>query len=166
MTRRSIMNVNASTASTASARGSKFPPGISWCGLGSLLVVALFAAGCHKATTDTAIVPPAAPVAAAPDTNQNNPSGAVMNNNPGAPPPPTATAATLDPNVDSTVKPNGEPDLHALDRAILRWRFANQRKPSSFAEFAASAGVPIPPAPPGKAYTLSASGHIILVTVK
>jgi hypothetical protein len=64
------------------------------------------------------------------------------------------------------VKPGGEPDLHALDQAMLRWLVANQRRPSSFQEFAATAGVTVPPPPSGKMYAISSSGHVILVDRK
>jgi hypothetical protein len=127
-------------------------------GFGFLLVAVLFSTGCHKAIDAAATPPPApAPVAAAPDTNQDTLAGAVVNTHA------QAAAAQTDGDGRPYVKPNGEPDLHVLDGALLDWRFSHQRKPSTFAEFAASSGIAIPPPPAGKKYALAASGHIILV---
>lgn len=122
-----------------------------------MLAGAFLVTGCHKA--EVVAPPPAPTTAAAPDTNPPVPV-------PG-PPVPTATplpqVVKTDPNYENPVKGNGEPDLHVLDHSILRWRFGHGRKPSSFAEFAASADVQIPPPPPGKMYALGQYGHVILV---
>ena len=126
-------------------------------GFGFLLAAVLFSTGCHKASDATA-TPPPAPVAAAPDTNQDTLAGAVVNIHAQA-----AAPAQVDGDGRPYVKPNGEPDLHVLDGALLDWRFSHQRKPGTFAEFAASSGIAIPPAPAGKKYALATSGHIILV---
>jgi hypothetical protein len=128
-------------------------------GIVFLLAAAFFSTGCHKAEDATAVPPPAqAPMAAAPDTNQET-QGSVVN--------PQAQQASAPAQVDSSgrpfARPNGDPDLHVLDGALLDWRFSHQRKPSSFAEFAASAGIAIPPPPAGKTYSLAANGHIILI---
>jgi hypothetical protein len=127
--------------------------------LAPMLAGAFLAAGCHKAQD---VAPPPVPptTAAAPDTNQ--PAAPV----PGPPVPsaaPLPPVATTDPNYESPVKANGEPDLHVLDHAMLRWRYGHGKIPSSFAEFAASADVQIPPPPPGKMYALGQYGHVILV---
>jgi hypothetical protein len=128
-------------------------------GFGFLLASVLFSTGCHKAGDATATPLPApAPVAAAPDTNQDTLAGAVVNIHAQA-----AAPAQTDGDGRPYVKPNGEPDLHVLDGALLDWRFSHQRKPSTFAEFAASSGIAIPPPPAGKKYALASSGHIILV---
>jgi hypothetical protein len=58
---------------------------------------------------------------------------------------------------------NAMPDLQALNQALLQWRMQNQRVPSSFAEFAASAGINIPPPPSGKKYVINSRGLISLV---
>lgn len=58
---------------------------------------------------------------------------------------------------------NGQPDLSELNRAIRRWLIANRRAPKNFDDFAATAGVSIPPAPPGKKYILSQNMHVQLV---
>jgi len=59
--------------------------------------------------------------------------------------------------------PTGEPDLKDLDRSLLRWILKNRRRPASFEDFAATAGVAIPPAPAGKKYVLAKNMHIQLV---
>jgi hypothetical protein len=61
------------------------------------------------------------------------------------------------------VSPNGEPDLHALNRGLLRWLAANRRAPANFEDFAATAGVAIPPPPTGKKYIIAKDMHIKLV---
>jgi hypothetical protein len=59
--------------------------------------------------------------------------------------------------------PNGEPDLAELNRAMLRWLMSHHRAPASFEDFAATAGVVIPPAPAGKKYIIAKDMHIQLV---
>jgi hypothetical protein len=63
----------------------------------------------------------------------------------------------------ATVQANAEPDLPELNRAVRRWLMANRRRPASFEDFAATAGVPIPPPPAGKKYFLSSDMHVQLV---
>jgi hypothetical protein len=134
-------------------------------GIGFLLAVALFSTGCHKAAeaVDTTVAPPppqAPVVTAAPDPTPNQDTqGGVVNPNPQQ----ASAPAQVDGDGRPYAKANGEPDLHVMDRALLDWRFSHQRKPVSFAEFAASAGFVIPPPPPGKTYSLAANGHIILI---
>jgi hypothetical protein len=156
------MKLNSSPAQTASRTNAG---GRAWCGPGCLLAVALFSAGCHKAD-DTAAAPPPAPAAATPSTNQDGQAAApaaVVNNQAHVP-----MGGPVAPDVDAppTVKPGGEPDLHALDQAMLGWLVANRRRPSSFQEFAATAGVAIPPPPPGKMYAISSTMHVILIDQK
>jgi hypothetical protein len=55
------------------------------------------------------------------------------------------------------------PNLQPLNQALLGWRLQNRRVPASFEEFAASAGIQIPPPPPGKKYILNSHGLISLV---
>jgi hypothetical protein len=129
-----------------------------------VLIGALFATGCHKAVPE-APAPPPPPTAAAPDTNQQAPAYTPPPRS-SAPPQATGMAAPADPEAPPLVKPNGDPDLHQLDQAMLRWIVGNRRSPSSFQEFAASAGVAIPPPPPGKKYAIEPSMHIILVNAK
>lgn len=58
---------------------------------------------------------------------------------------------------------NGQPDLDALDRAMVRWLVGHRRTPANFEEFAATAGVAIPPPPAGKKYMIRKDMHIALV---
>jgi hypothetical protein len=67
------------------------------------------------------------------------------------------------PQQQQAVQANGQPDLPELNRAIRRWLMANHRVPANFDEFAATAGVPIPPPPAGKKYVLRKDMHIELV---
>jgi hypothetical protein len=55
------------------------------------------------------------------------------------------------------------PDLSAVNRAVRSWILANRRPPRNFEDFAATAGVTIPPAPPGKKYVLGSDMHVQLV---
>jgi hypothetical protein len=77
-----------------------------------------------------------------------------------------ATPAPAPGNVESAATnqvPAGEPDLAELNRDLLRWVVKNKRAPASFEDFAATSGVTIPPAPPGKKYVLAKDMHIKLV---
>ena len=93
---------------------------------------------------------------------------------PAAAPPPekVAQAATDHMPVPSTAPaakpavvaaPNGEPDLVELNRSLLRWILSNRRRPANFEDFAATAGVVIPPAPAGKKYVIGKDMHVQLV---
>ena len=46
---------------------------------------------------------------------------------------------------------------------MVRWLIANKRRPKDFEDFAATAGVPIPPPPAGKKYAIGKDMHIVLV---
>jgi hypothetical protein len=134
-------------------------------GIGCLLA-ALFSIGCHKAADATA-VPPPAPVAA-PDTNQNSQPAAatpdtIQNPNPASAIADPTAVSPANPNSVPMAKPNGQPDLTALDTALMGWLVANRRVPNSFAEFAATAGVAIPRPPPGKKYVITPRMHVQLV---
>lgn len=103
--------------------------------------MALGASGCGKKATQQA-TPPSAPAASqpaqqAPQPVQNSPQPAAQQ--------------------------NGQPDLAELNRDLIRWIVGHKRPPNSFEEFAASAGVTIPPAPPGKKYILANPPRIQLV---
>jgi hypothetical protein len=77
-----------------------------------------------------------------------------------------ATPAPAPGNVESAATnqvPAGEPDVAELNRDLLRWVLKNKRTPTSFEDFAATSGVSIPPAPPGKKYILAKDMHIKLV---
>ena len=110
-----------------------------------LLVATLVLAGCGKAKS-----PPASPAAPAADA-------------PAATPAPTATATAPAKSQPVIAAPNGEPDLPSLNRALMRWLMGNKRPPANFADFAATAGVTIPPPPAGKKYVIGKNMHIELV---
>ena len=111
----------------------------------ALLAAALVLAGCGKAKS-----PPASPAAPAADV-------------PVATPAPTVTATPPAKSQPVIAAPNGEPDLPALNRALMRWLMSNKRPPANFADFAATAGVTIPPPPAGKKYVIAKNMHIELV---
>jgi hypothetical protein len=64
---------------------------------------------------------------------------------------------------ETIVQPDGQTDLKALNRCLIRWLIANKRRPNNFEDFAATAGVPIPPPPAGKQYAIGKDMHIVLV---
>jgi hypothetical protein len=64
---------------------------------------------------------------------------------------------------ETIVQPDGQTDLTALNRCLVRWLIANKRRPKDFEDFAATAGVPIPPPPAGKQYVIGKDMHIVLV---
>jgi len=72
-------------------------------------------------------------------------------------------AALNNATTPAAAKPNGEPDLAELNRGLIRWIVRNRRPPANFQDFAATAGVTIPPAPPGKKYVIAQNMHIQLV---
>jgi len=79
----------------------------------------------------------------------------------------TVSAAAQPAQIQSQASPlikNGEPDLTEINRAMVRWLVRNQRRPASFADFAATADAPIPPAPAGKKYVLAPNMHVQLVS--
>jgi hypothetical protein len=73
--------------------------------------------------------------------------------------PTAASVVAAAPNVAS----NAAPDLAELNRDLLRWILRNRRKPASFEDFSATAGVVIPPPPAGKRYVIAKDMHIQLV---
>jgi hypothetical protein len=58
---------------------------------------------------------------------------------------------------------NGTPDLGELNRTMIRWIVRNRRAPANFAEFSATAGIPIPPPPAGQKYIIGNDKHVLLV---
>jgi len=64
---------------------------------------------------------------------------------------------------EAMVQSDGQPDFHALNRCMVRWLIANKRRPKDFDDFAATAGMPIPPPPAGKKYAIGDNMHIVLV---
>jgi hypothetical protein len=78
------------------------------------------------------------------------------------------TTTNQSPSVSNTTTVNvtnavAAPDLKQLNRALRAWVLRNQRRPKSFAEFAATANIQIPPPPAGKKYALGQHMHILLV---
>jgi len=59
--------------------------------------------------------------------------------------------------------PDGQVDMAELNRTMIRWLVGHRRPPASFEEFAATAGVPIPPPPEGKKYIIAKNMHVLLV---
>ncbi len=114
----------------------------------AILALSLCLTGCgHRQTADKASTSPP------PGTNQSAATA-------GTPLPASTQAAIL----PSLAQPNGEPDMGELNRTLLRWVLANRRRPASFEDFAATAGVPIPPPPAGKKYIIGKDMHVILVS--
>jgi hypothetical protein len=72
---------------------------------------------------------------------------------------PAAAVATRPPLTTA----NGSPDLGELNRTMIRWIVRNRRAPANFAEFAATAGVAIPPPPAGQKYAIGSDKHVLLV---
>ena len=100
------------------------------------LAIPIFASGCKK---------PEAPVSSAITTNST----------PGA-----ATQAPPNPAMQAAVPGVAPGETVNLDREVRKWILRNRRPPSSFEEFASSAGVDIPPAPAGKKYVLDKTMHV------
>jgi hypothetical protein len=65
---------------------------------------------------------------------------------------------------ETIVQSDDQTDLKALNRCMVRWLIANKRRPKDFADFAATAGVAIPPPPAGKQYAIGKNMHIVLVS--
>ena len=113
----------------------------------ALVVVVLLSAGCGNAKKPAAEI-----TAVTPESVKQ----AETDHLPVATPTPAAAPALA-------TAPNGEPDLKELDRSLLRWLMRNRRKPASFEDFSATAGVAIPPPPAGKKYVIAKNMHIQLV---
>lgn len=64
--------------------------------------------------------------------------------------------------VQPMVLANGQPNMGQLNRVARLWMLRNQRRPTSWEDFVAHAGAPIPPPPPGKKYVLSRSMRVTL----
>jgi hypothetical protein len=62
----------------------------------------------------------------------------------------------------SLVQTDGQPNLAELNRVARLWLLRNQRRPTGWDDFAAHAGVQIPPPPTGKKYVLSRSMRVTL----
>lgn len=111
-------------------------------GAGLALVFAL-AAGCGKSNAPTASIAPSSNttnVAPVP-TQQVTPSAPVVAANADIP----------------------KPEMQAMNRALLNWMRANNRRPKTFQEFASSTDFQIPAPPAGKKYAFNERGFIVLV---
>lgn len=108
-----------------------------------VFTASLFGSGCGKSKQSAQIVE---------NQNINSTAADQMPEQPTA-----ATSAAV------AVQPNGEPDLKELNRSLLRWILGNRRRPKNFEDFAATAGVVIPPPPTGKKYIIAKDMHIQLV---
>ena len=116
-------------------------------GLPLALVATLFSVGCKKAKAPTAEAPAPTPAQA---------KQAETDHMPVYLPTPVAAPAVA-------AAPDAAPDLAELNRSMIRWLMKNHRKPKSFEDFAATAGVAIPPPPAGKKYIIAPNMHIQLV---
>jgi hypothetical protein len=115
---------------------------------------ALIFSGCSKAKSPVS----ATPAPPADSVQPAQPASAPVENSPSPPSPAQRAVAAI-----PTVTPDGQPDLGALNRSLIRWVVGNRRPPANFADFAATAGVPIPPPPAGKKYFITKNMHIQLV---
>ena len=77
-------------------------------------------------------------------------------------PTPTSIQQPANPQAPPLVQADGQPDLGELKRDVIRWIVRNRRRPNNFEDFAATAGVPIPPPPAGKKYVLTQDMHVTL----
>jgi hypothetical protein len=111
------------------------------------VALAVIITGCRKKTPAAQAPPPA-------DTQQVQADASA-----GAAPQP---APAPSPNQPPLVQDNGQPDFGALNRVLLHWVASNRRLPANFNDFAATAGVTIPPPPPGKKYVIAKNMHIEL----
>ncbi|HLX96135.1 MAG TPA: hypothetical protein VKU37_10370 [Verrucomicrobiae bacterium] len=112
-------------------------------------VTAMLAVGCHK---QSQVAAPETPPPAQP-TNASQPEPANQATVVNSQPPPALDANTT----------NALPDLRPLNRALWGWVAQNGHRPANFEDFAATAGIEIPPLPPGKKYILNDRGLISIV---
>jgi hypothetical protein len=113
---------------------------------------AMFAAGCGK-KSEKPLSSAAPPLQTTQDTSQPAAPGSAVNSQPVP-----VALATNAPGVT-----NAAPDFAELRRALARWLVRNRRPPANFEDFAATAGVVIPPPPAGKKYVITKDMHIQLV---
>lgn len=112
-----------------------------------MYAIALIASGCSRNSGETSKT--------GDPTNQ-----LVQNLNPASVQPPEAQ---LDPGTETAAQAEGQVNLTELNHAAKFWMFRNRRRPTSWDDFAAHAGMAIPPAPPGKKYVLSRDMRVSLV---
>jgi hypothetical protein len=109
--------------------------------LSTVGLIALCAAGCSKKTEANA---PAATNQVQAEQPQGAPEAQVTQAQPGTPPPVVS-------------------DPVELNRELRKWVVRNRRPPKNFEDFAATAGIQIPPPPDGKKYAIDKTMHIVLV---
>jgi len=121
--------------------------------LALVLGVALFAAGCGRKESPKpeANTPSASPSPAQPTT-------------PTAPPPVAPAPAPVDTAAGAKTD-NDVPVLQQLNRAVMGFRMQYHRNPASVEELATTAGISLPPPPPGKKYAFNHRGLIDLVDI-
>jgi len=117
-----------------------------------LASAAIVAAGCSK-KSETPSAGNTPPMPATQSTSATTPPDPAVNSQPAPPLPVTNMAAA----------PNAAPDLTALNMALRQWLMRNRRTPANFEEFAATAGVAIPPPPAGKKYAITKRMEVVLV---
>jgi hypothetical protein len=117
------------------------------------LLAVLFFAGCGKTNSSSSAK------ITAQDTNP--PAGSAKDHLPIYMSPSVARANDV--LVSNSTTTNTAPDLAELDRGLLQWILRNRRRPDNFADFAATAGIHIPPPPKGKKYVIAKNMHIQLV---
>lgn len=97
-------------------------------------------------------------------TANATPQPDVQNQTQGVPAPSQPVAPQPGQQKSPLVQADGQPDLPELNRTLIRWVMGHRRTPATFEEFAATAGVTIPPPPPGKKYMINKKDmHIVLV---
>jgi len=137
------------------------PVSQKWIKGGAIFLTAVtLSAGCGKKSEQAAPTAPQANAVASSQPAADPANQAVNQPNQGANQP---TQPANQPTLATAAPAPSPPDLTVLNRAVRRWLMANRRVPKDFDDFAATAGVPIPSAPPGKKYILSSDMHVQLV---
>jgi hypothetical protein len=98
-----------------------------------ILTVAVFLTGCNKSK------PPVVHAAVSQDTSQATEDHTLVYQSP----------TVVAPAVVAPQAP-AEPDFRVPDAEWISWIVGNRRPPKKFADFTATAGLPIPPPPAGK----------------
>jgi len=120
--------------------------------LALILGAAVFTAGCgKKSEKPSSSAPP--PVQTTQDVSQPAAPSSAVNSQP--------VPVVLATNAAAAT--NAAPDLTGMRRALGKWLVRNRRVPANFEDFAATAGVVIPPPPAGKKYVITKDMHIQLV---
>jgi hypothetical protein len=94
------------------------------------------------------------------DASKTDSAQMVQNLNQASVQPPQPEPASATPTV---AQPGDQVSLAEINHAARFWMFRNRRRPTDWDDFAAHAGVTIPPPPPGKKYALSRDMRVTLV---